>query len=318
MCDKKISIILLSYYSGERLERCFLNLKSCLSSENIPFELIIVDDGSTDDSYELALELEQKHKEVSAYQLSRNYTSHYSIFAGLSMASGDCAIPIPDDEQLPYDLIVDMYRLWEHGQKIVIPFRKQRNEAFLSKSLSNIFYKIMNGLSDIRYPVGGADSFLIDREVIDIINNNVHPIRTSIISEILRLGFSPYFIPFNRVIGLNGNNSRWTFSKKLSLAKDTFYSASFFPIKVIYRIGLFLAVSSGIAMLFYIYIKLLGNQAFWGQNIPGWTSIIVIIFFFGGLNMLSLAVVAEYVYRIYEEVKNRPGYIIKKKKKHHQ
>lgn len=156
MRDKTISIILLSYYSGQRLERCFLNLKSCLSSENIPFELIIVDDGSTDNSYELALELERKHKEVSAYQLSRNYTSHYSIFAGLSMAKGECAIPIPDDEQLPYDLIVDMYRLWEDGQTIIIPFREQRHEAFLSKSLSNMFYKIMNGLSDIHYPVGAS------------------------------------------------------------------------------------------------------------------------------------------------------------------
>ena len=314
MKQTKISIILLSYFSNQRLELCFNKLKKCLNSEQIPFELIIIDDGSDDNSYELALELEKRYDEVSAFQLSRNFTSHYSIFAGLSLASGQCAVPIPDDEQMPYDVIVNMYRLWEKGNKIIIPYRVQRDEGITKKFFASLFYRIMNKFSDVKYPIGGADSFLIDREVIDIVNSRINPIRTSIISEILRLGFSPYFLPFNRTLGLNGHSSRWTFSKKLSLAKDTFYSASFFPIKIIYRIGLLFSLLSSFLMLFYIYIKIWGDDEIWGQSVPGWTSIVVILFFFGGLNMLCISIVAEYILRIYDEVKNRPGFIIKNKR----
>ena len=131
--------------------------------------------------------------------MSKNYTSHYSIFAGLSVAKGDCAVAIPDDEQQPYELIVKMFRHWENGNKIVIPYRKNRNDPALQKLFSNLFYFLMNNLSEIQFPPGGADSFLIDREVIDIINERIHPTNTTSITEILRLGFEPYYLAFDRV-----------------------------------------------------------------------------------------------------------------------
>src|ERR1043165_6653909 len=116
---KLLSVILMSYYSKRRIVTCYDRLRKVLDAENIPFELIVMDDGSLDESYQIALELERKHpQQVRAYQLSRNYTSYYSMFAGLSVCNGACAMPIPDDEQQPYDTIVQMYRLWEGGQKI--------------------------------------------------------------------------------------------------------------------------------------------------------------------------------------------------------
>ena len=313
LASKRLSLILLSYYSKERIERSYTRIRELLDAERIPFEFIVMDDGSREDSYALALELEKRYDNVHAYQLSRNYTSHYSVFAGLSVCSGACAMPIVDDEQQPYQTIVDMYRLWEQGHKVIIPHRISRNDPPVSKFFSQGFYWLMNRFSEVKYPPGGADLFFIDREIIDILNERIHPINTSSIAEVLRLGFDPYFYGYERPLGLNKNKSRWSFRKKLRLAKDTFFSSSTFPIMLINRIGLITFVLSILMLFFYIFIALFGNRIYWKLNIPGWTSIIVTIFFFGGMIMLSLGVIAEYIWRIYEEVKARPGYIIKQK-----
>ena len=312
--SKLLSLILLSYYSKDRIGRCYDRIRTLLDSERIPFEFIVMDDGSKDESYALALELEKKHDNVRAYQLSRNYTSHYSIFAGLSVCSGACAMPIVDDEQQPYQTIVDMYRLWEQGHKVIIPHRISRDDPAVSRFFSSAFYNMMNHFSDVKYPSGGADLFFIDREIIDILNQQIHPINTSSIAEVLRLGFDPYFYGYERPLGLNKNKSRWTFRKKMRLAKDTFFSSSTFPIMMINRIGLASCVLSLLMLLFYVFIAVFGDRIYWKLNVPGWTSIIVTIFFFGGLIMLSLGVIAEYIWRIYEEVKARPGYIIRKRR----
>jgi dolichol-phosphate mannosyltransferase len=307
-----LSLILLSYYSGERIVKAYQKLSEILGNEKIPFELIIIDDGSKDNSYEIALKLEKDYSNVIAYQLSKNYTSHYAIFAGLSVCNGLCAMPIVDDEQQPYQSVVEMYRLWKNGEKIIIPYRVKRNDGFLNNFFANTYYKIINELSDLKFPEGGADLFFIDREVVDILNSRIHAINTSSITEVLRLGYNPYFYAYERVKGTNAK-SRWTLKKKIRLFKDTFFSSSTWPVKVITFLGLFFSLFSILIIVFYTYIRFLGNTSFWGENMPGWTSTVVIISFFSGLILFSLGIIAEYIWRIYEEVKNRPGYLIKKK-----
>lgn len=313
MQDRRLSIILLSYYSGERIRSSYNNLKVLLDKESIPFEFIIMDDGSTDDSFVIAKHMEQTELNVSAYQLSRNFTSNYSWFAGLSVCKGACAIALPDDEQQPYQTVVNMYRLWEQGSKVIIPNRTTRNDPWSSRVFSIAYYKIINAISEITYPEGGADLAFIDREVIDLLNTRIHPINTAVVPEIFRLGYSPIYLSFERPLGLNEGKSRWTFKKKIRLAKDVFFSSSSFPIKFITHLGFWTAVLSIMIMIFYVYIALLGNRQFWGITVPGWVSIILFITFFGGLILLSLGIIAEYIWRIYEEVKGRPGYIIKSK-----
>jgi dolichol-phosphate mannosyltransferase len=312
--NKLLSIILLSYYSGDRIGIAYHNVKDILIKEHIPFEFIIIDDGSGDQSFQMAKELEIKESNVCAYQLSRNYTSNYAWFAGLSVCKGACAIAIPDDEQQPYQTIVEMYRLWEQGHQVIIPNRITRDDPWNSRIFSIVYYKIINALSDITYPEGGADLAFIDREVIDMLNDRIHPINTAVVPEILRMGFTPIYLPYARPIGLNKGKSRWTFKKKLRLAKDVFFSSSSFPIKFITNLGFWTAFLSVIIMIFYAYIAIFGNRQFWGVTVPGWISIILFITFFCGLILLSLGVIAEYIWRIYEEVKARPGYIIKKNK----
>ncbi len=307
-----LSLILLSYYSGDRITKAYENITKLLNQEKIDFELIIIDDGSTDNSFEIAKQLENLNDNVQAFQLSKNYTSHYAIFAGLSVCKGDCAIPIPDDEQQPYTSIVDMYRIWEKGAKVIIPYREKRNDGFLNDLLSSTYYKTINYLSDITFPQGGADMFFIDRELINLLNDRIHPINTSSIIEVLRLGFSPTYYPYVRVKGIN-TKSRWTLKKKIRLFKDTFFSSSTWPIKIITNLGLFFSIFAFGIIIIYTYIRFFGNPDFWGKALPGWTSTIVIVSFFSGLILFSLGIIAEYIWRIYEEVKARPGYIIKKK-----
>ncbi len=312
--DKTLSVILLSYYSKNKLVVAAQKLVSLFVQNNIPYEIIIMDDGSQDESYEIACSLEKENQNIKAFQLSRNYTSHYSIFAGLSVCTGACAAAVSDDEQQPYSTLVEMYRLWEQGNKVIIPYRNGRDDPFFSKIFSVGFYSIMTKLSDIKLPKYGVDTFFIDRELVDILNERIHPIRTTSITEILRLGYNPVFLPYFRPLGSN-EKSRWTFKKKRKLAKDFFFSSSVFPISLITRLGLFFSLFSILLILFYLYGRLFGSDdSFWSlKKVPGWTSTVIIISFFSGLILFSLGIIAEYIWRIYEEVKNRPGYIIKKK-----
>lgn len=311
MTDSKLlSIILLSYYSSNRIFEVHKKVTEIMESEKIPFELIIMDDGSKDNSFDCARELEKRDKRVKAFQLSKNFTSHYARFAGLSVCKGDCATFIPDDFQMPLNTMLKMYRLWQNNNKIIIPFRSYRNDGKMKDFFSNTYYNLMNRISDVKFPKGGADGMLIDREIIDILNNQIRPRNTSTIVEVLRLGFDPIFIPYKRPT-VNAK-SRWTLRKKIKLAMDTILSSSSFPIRMITVLGLCSVVLSFLFILFIFIIKFSVNESFLGLSVPGWASSFVLISFFSGLILFSLGIIAEYIWRIHEEVKERPGFIIKK------
>ena len=228
------------------------------------------------------------------------------------MATGECSTAIADDEQMPYSVVVEMYREWQKGNKIIFPYRIERTDPWVTTQFAKLFYKIVSAISDFSYPPQGIDSFFIDREVIDILNENIHPINTTTFTELLRMGFSPLYLPYVRLKS-TAAKSRWTFKKKVKLAKDWFFSTSSFPIKLITYLGLTVSVIAFMIMLFYLYIKLFGDPNYWKLEVRGWVSIILFISFFSGLILLSLGIISEYIFRIYEEVKNRPGFIIKKK-----
>ncbi len=309
--SKLYSIILLSYHSQDRILSTFNEVSKTMEAEKILFEFIIIDDGSKDNSYKVACDLEKKDKRVRAYQLSRNFTSHYAKFAGFSICEGSCVTSMPDDFQQPIDTYVQMYRQWEKGNKLVVPYRISRNDGFTKDMFSKLYYKLMNSLSVVKYPQGGCDVFLADREIIDIINEKIHPINTSSTVEVLRLGFDPVFIPFHRP--KVKSKSRWTFRKKMKQAADSFFTSSNFPIRLITYLGLTTSLFSFLLIILTIILKVLGKDSLGGFSIPGWASTLIIISLFSGLILFSLGIIAEYIWRIYEEVKARPGYIIKKK-----
>jgi len=309
--SKMLSLLIPSYYSGSRLQSTYSKVAKELTEEKIPFEIIIIDDGSTDDSYAIACDIEKKDHRVHAYRMSRNFTTHYVRFAAINMCKGQCFTTIPDDMQLPIETIIDMYRIWEQGQKVIVPYRASRNDGKVNDFFSNLYYKIMNSISEVKFPPGGADGFLIDREIIDIFKERISPLNTSTMIEVLRLGFNPSFIPYNRPTVKS--KSRWTLKKKLRLALDTVLASSSFPIKFIVFIGLVSVVMSFFLVVSGIIIRVFLGGGILGFSIPGWTTNFVLITFFSGLILFSLGIIAEYIWRIYEEVKNRPGYIIRNK-----
>ena len=304
-----LSIILLSYNSGNRIITSYEKLKVIMDNNNIPFELIVADDGSVDDSFEIARNLALEKEEVLAIKLSKNYTSHYAAFAALTVANGDCVTIIPDDEQQPYSSLVEMHKLWQHGERIILPYRKVRADKWHHKLLSRLFYLTMNGFSDIELPKFGIDTWFIDRSIVEILNKEISPRATTTITEIIRLGFNPIYLPYERPQGLNQGKSRWTFRKKLKLASDIFYSTSTFPIRLIMRIGM---LSFTISVLLGMYY--LGMYVLELSRAPlGWTTLILAIVFFSGIILLSLGIIARYIHLIYIEVKARPGFIISDK-----
>lgn len=310
--NPSLSILLFSFNSSCRLESSVSKIINFFEKEKISFELLIIDDGSQDNSFEIAERLEIKDNRIKAYQLSRNYTTPYAQFAGLSRCRGNCAVFVPDDLQRPLTVVLKMYRLWESGHKLVIPYRKSRSDSLVGDYCSNLYYRIMNTLSEVTFPPGGADGFLADREIIDILNEKINPINTTTMVEVLRLGFDPFFFPYDRPA--TEGKSRWTFAKKYKLAKDTFFSSSSFPIKLIFYMGLGSFIFSLCLIAITVYAKLFGDFSVkFGFSVPGWASTVIFVSLFSGLVLFSLGIIAEYIWRILEEVKNRPGYIIKEK-----
>lgn len=304
-----LSIVLQSYQSADTLEPVVHKVLQRMSDEQISCELIIMDDGSTDKSFAVARSLEKMYPAVKAYQLSRNVTTPYAQFAGMHVATGDCVVSVPDDLQRPLGVVVRMYRKWQEGHQIIIGYRIRRNDGWLNDFFSKMYYRMMNTFSAVNFPPGGADGFLADREVIDIINQRIHPINTSTVVEVLRLGFDPLFIPYERPKARA--RSRWTFRKKVRLAMDTFFASSSLPIRLITLLGFGMAFLSGVLIILIVLAKIFSDNTLFGLPIHGWATSIVIMALFHGITLFSLGVVAEYIWRIYEEVKNRPGYIVR-------
>ena len=307
----KLSVILLAYFSESRLEQTTEEIIKELEEAGIEFELIIMDDGSTDNTYEIGLELERNDSRIKSFQLSRNYTTNYSKFAGLSVCSGDCAVFVPDDLQRTMNTVIRMYNLWQQGEQIVVDYRSSRDDGKFTDFFARMYYRVMNHYSTVQFPEGGTDGCLMDREIINLLNDRIRPVNTSLMIEVLRLGFSPCFIPAERPKATI--KSRWTFRKKWKLAMDTFFNSSPFPIRLISYTGVITFIISWILIFLLIYAKLFADNNLFGFNVPGWTTSIVAIMLFNGLNLISLAIISEYIWRIFDEVKDRPGYIIKKK-----
>jgi polyisoprenyl-phosphate glycosyltransferase len=308
--SKMLSVLIPAFNSEKKLSNAYEQIKECLETEFIPFEILIIDDGSTDDTWPLMQQMEAQDSKVRAFRLSRNVTSPYVQFASFSVCKGACITFMPDDLQRPLDNLVRTYRLWEAGEKLILTYRESRDDGWWSDFFSKSYYRLMNLFSDIKFPLGGIDSYLADREIIDIMNTRIHPIHTSSVVEVLRLGFNPIYLPYSRPKTIG--KSRWTWQKKVRLAKDTFFASSSFPIRAITNLGLFISLLCILLLPFLVYARFFAHSRLFGFPVSGWTTLVAILVFFNGLVLFSLGIVAEYIWRIYEEVKGRPGFIIRK------
>lgn len=306
---KKISIIVPVYYNQDNLLPLYADLKEkVLSKINIEYELIFVDDGSKDKSYEVMKNLAKLDENIKTIRLSRNFGEHSALLAGLSQCTGDCAVRKAADLQEPSEVILDMMKKYEEGNKVVLAVRADREEPITQKAFSNLYAFLMRKLALHNMPKGGFDTFLIDRQIIDLLVK-MQEKNTSLMSQILWAGFETATVPYirkKREIG----KSRWTLSKKIKLVYDSLLSFSYFPIKMITSVG-FLSFLISLILL----VVIIGKKFAGIIDVEGYTSIIMIMLMGFGIIMLSIGVLGEYLWRTYDAARSRPPYIIEKVEK---
>ncbi|WCF07866.1 glycosyltransferase family 2 protein [Paenibacillus thiaminolyticus] len=298
------SIVVPIYYNELNIPHTIprlQNLQSVLYDYELEF--IFVDDGSKDRSLELLLSEQKKDHRIKVIKLSRNFGSMSAIQAGLQHSKGDCVGIISADLQDPPELFEQMIHSWENGHKVVMATRSEREESFSQKMFSNAYYSLMRRFALQDYPKGGFDFVLIDRQIVEEINN-IKEKNTNIMSLIYWLGHSQDRLSYVRQERRHGK-SRWTLSKKIKLFIDSFVSFSYVPIRFISTVGIITAIISFLYGLFIIFNSLFGTIP-----IQGWSTIIALITFLLGLIMVMLGIIGEYLWRILDESRNRPSYIV--------
>jgi len=270
------------------------------------FEFIFVDDGSKDNSLENLLKFREKFpKEIKVVKLSRNFGTMAARQAGLIVSKGDCVGIISADLQDPPELFEDMIKSWQKGNKAVIAVRKERHDSLPSKVASKIYYHLIRKYAISDFPKGGFDFFLIDRQIVNEINK-IYEKNSNIMNLLFWLGYDYVSIPYERQKRKKGK-SGWTLSKKIKLVIDSFIGFSYFPIKLLPSLGIIFAIAS------FVY----GGIAFYNwlvSDVPveGWTATILLVTFIGGIQMIMLGILGEYLWRTLDETRRRPPYIIDK------
>lgn len=302
---KKLSIIIPVYFNEDNLLPLYNDLNENVLTKltEIDYEIIMVDDGSKDRSYEVMTELAKINSKIVPIRLSRNFGEHAAILAGLSRCTGDFAVRKAADLQEPSSLILDLYNKYKEGYKVVLATRADREEPVIQRAFSSLYAYMMKKLALHNMPKGGFDSFLIDRQVIDILIEMKEK-NTSLMGQILWSGFRTASVPYTRLKRQIGK-SRWTFSKKIKLAIDSLLGFSYFPIRFIFFLGITNFVASFILLAVTLYRKIVGTI-----DVEGYTSLLIIILAGFGIIMLSLGILGEYIWRMFDATRKRPPFII--------
>lgn len=299
----KISIIIPVYYNEDTLMALYEDMKLKILDTFEDYELVMVDDGSGDQSWKIMKEISQLDSHVKLVKLSRNFGEHAAILAGLSQCTGDCAVTKQADLQEDSELIVDMYQSWQKGNKVVLAVREERDDSPISKFLANIYYFVMRKLVLKDMPKGGFDCYLLDRKVIEVLKMFDEQ-NSALTLQILWVGFQSEKVYFHRKARKTGR-SRWTLSKKFKLVMDSMMSFSYFPIRFISFLGLIFFIISLISAFVLI------GQVLWsGVEVAGWASIMVVLLLISGIIMLMLGILGEYIWRILDASRNRPPFLI--------
>ncbi len=306
---KKISVIVPMYYEEKVAEECYKRLTTCLQKlTDYTYEIIVIDDGSKDKTLEILENIANKDDKVKVISFSRNFGHQAAVTAGLKHVSGDAIIIIDADLQDPPELIPQMIQLWEQGNEIIYAKRKKRKGESPFKLLSaKLFYQILNALSDTEIPKDTGDFRLVDRKVVDTINNM--PEHNKFLRGLFSwVGYKQIPFEYEREERFAGK-TKYPLRKMLKLASDGIISFSTKPLKLVGLLGL---ISIVISILILIY-ALLSYFLKLNQLSAGWTSLMVAITFFAGVQLLSIWIMSEYIGRIYDETKQRPQFIINKK-----
>jgi len=304
-----ISVVVPVYFQEKGLIALHSRLTTVLQEiENSTYEIILVNDGSTDRSFEIMKELSSADSHVKAINFSRNFSQQMAISAGLAHAIGDAVVVIDDDLQDPPELIVEMVKKWRQGYSVVYGTRIRRKGENIFKILSaKLFYGLIDRLSDVRLPRDSGDFRLVDRAVVDVLNSMKEQARY-IRGLVAWIGFDQCSLPYIRDARFAGK-SNYNISSLLRFAVNGLTSFSEKPLVISTHVGLLTTSLSFVYLVAIIVLRLTVPDF----SIEGWTSTMIAITFFSGVQLLSLGVIGQYIGRLYREIKQRPLYIIKDK-----
>jgi dolichol-phosphate mannosyltransferase len=299
----KISIVVPVYYNSDTLELLYDDMKARILDKLGDYEIVFVDDGSGDNSWEIMNSIKAKDKNVVCVKLSRNFGEHAAILAGLSVCTGDCAVTKQADLQEDSTLILDMYESWKRGNKVVLAIRESRDENPVKKFFAGCYYWLVRKTINKDMPQGGCDCYLVDRQVIEVLQR-MDEKNSSLTLQVMWVGFKSEKIYFHRKDREVGK-SRWTLAKKVKLVIDSMMSFTYFPIRFIATLGLIFSLCSVVGIILVIKEKVTE-----GTPILGYASIMCVMLFGFGLAFIMLAVLGEYIWRALEESRKRPPFII--------
>lgn len=299
----KISIVVPVYYNSDTLMLLYEDMKAKILYRLEDYEIVFVDDGSGDDSWQVMNQIREMDERVQCVKLSRNFGEHAALLAGLSVCTGDCAVTKQADLQEDSEIILEMYDSWKRGNKVVLAVRSERDEGAVKKFFANLYYVIVRRFINNRMPAGGCDCYLLDRQVIKVLEL-LDEKNSSLTLQVLWAGFQTDHIYFHRKDREIGK-SRWTLGKKIKLVMDSMMSFSYFPIRAMSTVGVIFCI---IAVLMALEVVI--EKFTIGTPILGWASIMCVLLVSSGLIMLMLGLLGEYIWRALDASRNRPPYLI--------
>ena len=297
-----LSVIIPAYNEQENIEKTAETIYKILSDNGTDCEIIFVDDGSKDKTWELISRLSEENSSVRGLKFSRNFGKEGAIFAGLKACEGDCAVVIDCDLQHPPELIPQMLDLWEQGFEVVEAVKASRGkEGFIYKTFAKTFYRLMKNSADVNLD-RASDYKLMDRKVIDALNEM--PERLTFFRALSSwVGFKTAQIEFN-VAPRNAGTTKWNFKKLAKFAINNITSFTNLPLQLI----------TGMGIVFFILALIFGIntvvQYFGGISAEGFPTVILLILISGAFIMIGLGIIGYYMAKIYEEIKFRPRYIV--------
>ena len=305
----KVSIVIPVYYNEDNLRPLYADLKEkFISKIDYDYEIVLVNDGSKDKSYEVMKELAEEDENIKIISLSRNFGSDAATLCGIAKCTGDCAVVKAADLQEPTELILEMVESWKKGNNVVLAVRNGRDESKKQIFFANSYYKLVQKMALPDMPDQGFDIFLIDRKVITVLDN-LDERNSALTGQLLWSGFKTDKVYYRRLAREIGE-SKWTLKKKIRLVMDTIFSFTALPITVVLGAGM-LSMMIAIIWGMVVFISKLSGDI----TVSGWTTLFIFNLFSFGVIMMTLGILGEYLWRTFDASRNRPPYIIEEENK---
>lgn len=301
----ELSVVVPLYNEELNIDYLFERLVSVLDGMNTSYEIVCVNDGSKDNTLQRLVEYHHRNPVIKVVNLSRNFGKEVALTAGIDYAMGSAVIPIDADLQDPPELIKELVAKWREGYDVVYGTRRSRQgESWFKRWTANAFYRTIGQMSRVPIPRDTGDFRLLDRRVVEVLKQM--PERTRFMKGMFAwVGFKQTSMLFDREPRLKGVTA-WNYWKLWNFAIDGITSFSFVPLKIWGYVGIMISLFSLLYATFLVIRTLIS-----GIDVPGYASIMVAVLFLGGIQLLTLGIIGEYLGRVYEEVKGRPLYLVR-------